>query len=122
MPFDPIPDPASLVGAVLAMERQLTALDRELDAATHFASSADGSIDAAANGTPRLIDLSIEQAALEAANATGSLTNLASSVKAVVNQALSTAHASSAARTACCMRWSTAGWASSSVSWRCNCC
>lgn len=99
MPFDPIPDPSTLLGAVLAMERQLTALDQELDAAAHSASSADGSITAVANGTPRLIELSIAQAALDAANTTANLTNLANAVKTVVNQAMSTAHASSATRT-----------------------
>jgi DNA-binding protein YbaB len=99
MPFDPIPDPSTLIASVFGIERQLAQLDRQLDAARFTATSSDGAVTAVANGTPRLVSLSITQAALDAANASGSLVALANQVKTVINQALGSAQDASASTT-----------------------
>jgi DNA-binding protein YbaB len=99
MAFDPIPDPATLLNAVFGIERQLADLDRQLEVARHAASSADGAVSAVANGTPRLVELSITQPALDAANLSGSLVALANQIRAVVNQALGRAQDASATAT-----------------------
>lgn len=99
MAFDPIPDPATLMSAIFNIERQLATLDRQLDAARYTATSADGAVSATANGTPRVLSVTITQDALNAANASGSLVALADKVKTVLNQALGNAQDASTAST-----------------------
>lgn len=100
MAFDPIPDPATFLSAVFAIERQLAQLDQTLEAARFTAASADSSVTAVASGTPRLISLVITQTVLDAAHAARALPVLVTTVRTVVNQALGKAQDASAVTTA----------------------
>jgi len=96
MAFDPIPDPTTLMSAIFSIERQLAQLDQQLDQARFSASSTDNAVTAVANGTPRLVTLTITAAALLAANTSGTISSLASKILTAANQALGNAQDASA--------------------------
>jgi DNA-binding protein YbaB len=99
MAFDPIPDPATLLGAIFNIERQLAQLDQQLDAARFSGASSDGVVTAVANGTPLVMSVAITPAGLAAADGAGNLAPLAASALAALNLALGTAQDASATTT-----------------------
>lgn len=88
----PLPNPNSLLSAIVNLERTLATFESGRVTATFAASSADGKVSAVVNGILRVVSISIDPTQLSLTPAA-----LAAKVKDVVNAALASADASTAA-------------------------
>src|SRR3954462_8590499 len=92
MAFDPLPTPASLQSAILAIERQMGLLEAQLRGKTYNGASADQKLKATVNGEVEVVSIFIDPTLKTDAN----LAALGPSLVPVVNQAITAAQAQSA--------------------------